>query len=1129
MTVPDAAERRRALDVSESYIVQAPAGSGKTELLIQRYLALLAVVDQPEQVVAITFTIKAAGEMRRRVMDALVKSAGPCPDTPHEADTWQLAKAVSSRSHELDWNLAQNPGRLRVRTIDALCASLVRQMPWLSRMGAPLEPIEDADELFHEAARRTLQLLEAGKWSGDVAVLLIHLDNNFKLVQDMLAGMLARRDQWLRHITPGMDANERRGQIEEALAHSVGDAVEELRSFLTPDLAGEWVSMANYAARCLQANGRSGELLECEGLKELPGATERGLWRGLAELVLTQNDEWRKKLTVACGFPPQNKPMKRRCEEFIDQMQSVDGLLEALVELRKSPEPRFSEEQWQVLKAIFTLLPIAEAQLRILFRESGKIDFAGIAMAASRALGGVADPSDLARHVDYTIQHLLVDEFQDTSVSQFELLERLIAGWTPGDGRTLFLVGDPMQSIYLFREAEVGLFPKAEKDGVGLVRPKKLTLTANFRSSAGVVNWVNCTMPEVFPPIADRMTGGIPYSPAIAMKPAESFPPVEVHPFLSEGDEAEAERVVELVRRAREEDPNAKIGILVRARTHLEKILPALRAAEMKFQAVEVQSLDRVPAVEDLVALTRALGHPADRPAWLAVLRAPWCGLTLDDLHRLAGDNRYAAVPDLLRNDDLLRSLSSDGILRATRVRDVMLPALQDRSRSRRALIEGVWLALGGPASLENAGALEDTAAFFDLLGTLEVAGEVNVERLAFGLNRLYARPDSSAGDGLQVMTIHKAKGLEFDVVILPGLGRIARLDDSPLLLWTERPRLGGASDLLIAPVAAEAQQDDAVYDYLKRIRSRRQDHEVGRLLYVAATRAKRRLHLLGQAELREDNGLLSPKPAQRSLLGRLWPAVFETFQAAVGEVRPQPGGVMAAPAEPPPIRRFVRGWTLPAPPAAAIPVIERPHISEQQEVSFRWVGDTLRHVGTVVHAMLRQIAETKADSWTKERVTARRPVVEAALAGLGVPPAEISDATARVLDAVSRTLQEERGFWILRQNGQAACEWEVAGIVDGETIAARVDRTFVDADGARWIIDYKISWHEGGGLAAFLENEEERYRDQLERYRRLFSTLEDRRVRVALYFPLLRAWRELSAPAPAKATQLALFDLQEG
>jgi ATP-dependent helicase/nuclease subunit A len=212
--IADYDERRRALAPDRSFIVQAPAGSGKTELLIQRYLGLLACVEQPEEIAAITFTIKAAAEMRRRVLEALAAArTGPRPEEPHRALTWESARAVLERDAKLGWRLEQNAARLRVQTMDALCASLTRQMPLVSSFGAQPGVVEDASRHYREAARATLAMLEErGEAAANVGRLLAHLDGDAGLAESLLAAMLARRDQWLRHGEPD------RAQLESALA-----------------------------------------------------------------------------------------------------------------------------------------------------------------------------------------------------------------------------------------------------------------------------------------------------------------------------------------------------------------------------------------------------------------------------------------------------------------------------------------------------------------------------------------------------------------------------------------------------------------------------------------------------------------------------------------------------------------------------------------------------------------------------------------------------------------------------------------------------------------------------------------------------------------------------------------------
>ncbi|NBS60218.1 MAG: hypothetical protein EBS65_24890, partial [Betaproteobacteria bacterium] len=269
---------------------------------------------------------------------------------------------------------------------------------------------------------------------------------------------------------------------------------------------------------------------------------------------------------------------------------------------------------------------------------------------------------DLALRLDYQIRHLLIDEFQDTSISQFELVSRLTAGWMPGDGRTLFVVGDPMQSIYRFREAEVGLFLKARVEGIGSVALEALQLAANFRSQAGIVDWVNTAFAKVMPATEDIAAGAVPYNASQAVHAALDGAAVSVHPQLKDATnqnigDAEAATVARIVKDIFAAAPKASdvsgdtairrpsIAILVRGRNHLREIVPRLQQEGIPFRAIEIDRLDERPVVQDLLALTRALAHEGDRLAWLAVLRAPWCGLTLADLHALATSDAPPAAP----------------------------------------------------------------------------------------------------------------------------------------------------------------------------------------------------------------------------------------------------------------------------------------------------------------------------------------------------------------------------------------------------------------------------------------------------------------------------------------------------
>ena len=1117
----DHAQRQTALDPGRSFIVQAPAGSGKTGLLTQRFLRLLATAENPEEIVAITFTRKAAAEMRGRILQALAAARRPQPAEPWELQTWQLAGAALRHAEAQGWNLLENPQRLRVRTIDSLCQYLAGQMPLASGFGEPPRVEEDAGLLYRAAARSVLAELESDSdLAAALALLLRELDNNLDALHQLLADMLERRDQWL----PILIEPNPREAIEEALQAVVTAQLDAVRRAIPVEVGVELVRLARYAAGRLD-DGHA--LSACRELSSLPPATPSGLpaWVALADLLLTQQGAWRKSVDKRSGFPAGAGEAALAKQDMVGLLEALspdEGLASMLNELRSLPDPVYPDHEWAMIDAMFTVLRGSAAHLRVVFREQGRVDFSETALAAQAALGGELEPTDLALRLDYRLKHLLVDEFQDTSQSQHELLKGLTAGWEPGDGRTLFLVGDPMQSIYRFRKAEVGLFLDAWEGELGHVPLEPLQLTVNFRSERGVVDWVNRQFPRVFPALPDKLKGAVPYAASAAFKAAGGATAVSVHPFIERDDTAEAALMVSLIREAREQRPSETVAVLVRSKAHLDHLIQALRAAGLSYQAVEIGALGQRPAVLDLLSLTHALLHTADSVSWLALLHGPLCGLTLSDLHALAGaDSGSEGVPvsEWLTDESRLSGLSADGRLRAAASAAVLQAALDERGRRPlRDWIEGAWLALGGPACLPDAAAAEDVEVFLQLLQDLDAGMEpLTPERVREAVARLFSLPDPRGDPRLQLMTIHKAKGLEFDTVILPGLGKSTQGDRRKLLYWQEVVGESGEAELLFGPVkAAHRSEEPRTSAWIKRLQAEMSRLETGRLLYVAATRARRRLHLLGHATLKKDGELTVDSG---SLLSQLWPAVQADWEAAAEACPaaaedaaseqlpgPEPGPTAT------PRGRMPSGWSCPtAPDSVGVATETGPEAVDG--VVYEWAGDTARAVGTVVHGWLQRLVQAPATR------LAEIPHFESAarrmLSREGVPASELGAAFERVRSALERAMKEERGRWILSGAHQdSRCEVPLTALIDGQLRHLVIDRTFVDEDGVRWIIDYKTGVHLGGDLAGFLDEEQERYRAQLETYAAAFRQLEPRPIRTALYYPLVPGgWREIRAP----------------
>jgi len=446
--------------------------------------------------------------------------------------------------------------------------------------------------------------------------------------------------------------------------------------------------------------------------------------------------------------------------------------------------------------------------------------------------------------------------------------------------------------------------------------------------------------------------------------------------------------------------------------------------------------------------------------------------------------------------------------------------AVLDRALARkgrgslRAWVEGTWLGLGGPAAASERRALEDAAAFFERLESVE-HDEVLPAGPAFDAEfaDLYAQPDPAAPPELQVMTIHKAKGLEFDVVILPGLGRGRGRHEPPLLRWLEVARADGDSGLLLAPIERRGSEGDALFDYLGFREREREAFERARLVYVAATRARETVHLFGHVKPSrrgDEEGL--GEPESQSLLAVLWPSVREEFICAF-ESRTPNAGITSTVGEsiPASIVRHAAGWRLPPPPPSVtgLDVSALAVDRQQARPDFDWAGEVSRHVGIVVHEELERWSRLPALPGVGE-IEVRRSSYQRQLEAHAVPAGMVLPAIDRIMRALLSTLGDARGRWIFDPGHRhSRSEYALTGVVNGQIVSVVIDRTFVDSSGLRWIVDFKTSSHEGGAVDVFLDHEVERYRPQLQRYARMIGGVAADPVKVGLYFPLLGGWRE--------------------
>lgn len=1103
----DTQQRLAAVDPTRSVIVQAPAGSGKTTLLVERYLALLDRVEAPEEILAMTFTRKAAAEMRARILKFFDPGYSAAA---HEQRAAARAKALRAKVER--WRLRENPERLMIRTIDSFSHWLVRTMPVASRLGPVPQPVDDARVLYRRAARRVLEGLDERELHDDLEIVLGWLDHRSQEFEDLLTALLGKREQWLRALK--LTGVPDRVEFEAVLKAVVRQRLAQAHRALEAGLAAaagvepaELTALLGSAAQRLRNSGAGADLCMFDADRGLPGDDLDSLqqWKALADGLLTQKGEWRSQVDKRNGFPTDARAEKNRFTEILQALADNETLAAELHAARSLPEPRYADDaHWQVLAALIRVLERAAGELELLFAETGQSDFTALARAALTGLGDDdVDATDLALYLDQRINHILVDEFQDTNWAQLHLLERLTRGWQDGDGRTLFLVGDPMQSIYRFREAEVGLFIRSRDFGIGrggntVLRPESLQLRCNFRARAELVEFVNRVIGPGFPQHEDIAAGAIAYAESRAGRGSGG-----VFRILAGSDPAaEAEQVAALLAealRANRSNSDWKAAVIVRARSHLAELLPALVRHGVRYRAVKLDALQNRPVVQDLLALARCIHVPADRAAWLAVLRAPWCGLRLAELHALAGDG---ADPF---DERALLQLPEPARQRAARVERAVLAAraLAGR-RSLRDRVEGAWVRLGGPQLLTVPDADRADAAM-----VLEVLEQAEAQGLLDDWNDLIERLEGAYTESapasedvrVELLTMHAAKGLEWDLVVLPGLNRRPRGDDKELLYWLPFTTAEGQERVLLAPLrAAWEPNNDALIELIRDERKRRETYEQQRLLYVAATRAREQLVLSASFA----PGPKTVQPTAGSLLELIWPRVATEFlQALQATADAAPPQTAADPVRPNlKLRRVAAGWTPCIPPRLEW-TPRLPPREFRPEVEYHWAGTQARRSGTVLHQLLEQVGRVGIERFDGQ---ARRALVERIpklLRALGTGSRQLEAAAAELQQAFERTLDSELGRWILSgTHRDAACELTLTGTVDGELVNAVVDRTFIDEHGTRWIIDYKSGYHAGSDLDAFLDDEAERYREQLGLYRRLFEQMGETDIRTALYLP---------------------------
>lgn len=827
----DNAARLRALDPTRSFIVQAPAGSGKTELLTQRFLALLPTVEEPEQILALTFTRKAAQEMRHRVLHALQQAKQQTLlSSPHQVKTRELANLALQQSEHQSWDLLEHPQRLQITTFDAFCARIYQSIPRNEDAIFPnLSP--HPEYCYKRAIQKWFDICrEHPHFQEPLEALLHQSQNRIDELFKQMSQLLTKRDQWMHWIHDMASASPLNHEYN--LKHLAQMVWTPWSTCLPQRIQNDLIQLIHTTIQLLP-----GQYESLQSWVDFATISPNQI-EALSTFLLTQAGEYRKKWNITkkdCS-KEQFAEIQEKGSLLLEELEAHPEFKQLLIRLPRLPHPDHVQFNVKAVEPYFQLLPILAACLHMEFAEQDATDFIYIAQQALHAI----QTTDLNLYFDNHLHHLLIDEFQDTSTQQIQFIEQLTQDWSQTPHKTLFVVGDPMQSIYRFRSADVGIFLKVQQQGLPQVCLEPLFLQQNFRSAPRLIHELNSQFQTIFPIEENMMLGGVSFRHAHPARPENPHSELFAHYYTS--PEAQATGIIEIIQEARN-FPQISIAILVKNRYQLPLILDALKAENLPFQGVDLTALGQLPHIRDVWHITQLLLNPQHRLHELVVLRSPCCGLTMDALQILA----QAAPKKSLLDKQYINLLDAENQIRFQNLIDAVEEALRWRfQKPFMDILQELLESLHVYKMLSDSQQYE-LRKFFDIIHEFcDKHIWPDSEQIQESLDNCYIA--LTEGIDLQVMTIHKSKGLEFDWVIIPNMGDANKPSSPNWFEWIPLP----ATNFLL-PAFCLSAHDDYV-ELFKWYEHQHAMHENQRLCYVGLTRAKSRLYLLDDKEKAEKN-----------------------------------------------------------------------------------------------------------------------------------------------------------------------------------------------------------------------------------------------------------------------------------
>ena len=1042
--------RKKALGQG-SFIVQAPAGSGKTSLLVKRFLNRLLDVKSPKEVLALTFTNKAAAEMAQRLKEAL---EGKSEDN----EIKKIVEKISKHALKNKWDEGYIDS-LMVMTIDKLALRLIKQTPILSSSGVNFLTDEDPDDLYRETIRETITS------NAENHLLFKYFDYDYHKLTEQLLALISKRDQWL--------------PIVSGLLRSDDKNIEKIYGTYYTNELNIWVE------KKIKPNFTNEDLKELEIIvsysadnknidrkDKLRSSINYEFWFYIRDLILTKSGKQiRKKIDTSSGFPATNegKEIKERLLKLIELKINKFNIL---IDFFNVTHHKNIVDIYPLITPFCLLLIDMVTRLNEKFKERRIIDFTQIMGNAVEALRDTHLPLIL----DQNISHILVDEFQDTNESQLIFIELLTQNFAGNPEKSFFAVGDPMQSIYRFRKAEVEIFSRVQKNGISDLKLTSLFLKVNFRSNKNIIDWLNNSFSKAFPLIDDSDEGSVPYSSCESSNDNLEGG-MELIALTSDTKsktaqyEAEALYVLNLIKDTRKSNPDASIAVLTRSKAHLSELITLINKKDtsIPIDAIEMSKILSNQTFQDILSLTKALFDFSDRTNWIAALKSPWCGLSINDLALLFEKDHKSLVWELINNIDNTSRLDKNSARRLRSFVEVIRENIQYRGRiSHRYFVEGIWRQLNGEESMVDSNDIQNIDLFLELLEEASEILSIDFIKLERLIENKFISKTSIQKNSIKFLTIQKSKGLEFDHVIIPNLNKRTRNEESDLVLYDK-------STLSIKNPGS----DKNLHSYHAYKERKRLDNEKIRLLYVAMTRAKNKCYLIGT--VKKEGDLVIPNSG--TFMNILWPFFSDKFTE------------IATPEDENRFEKF-------------IPKLRRLNDNfysgdkrykrsiDTEELSFCYPNmstDIQRFTGNIVHKYLEIIVKKQLD--VDKILSNKLDYTESLYLEKNFKKKDIKIGLNLVKKSLEMLKKTSDGRWIL--NRYLADNSEVSYLLESNNTTTQhiPDRSFIEND-IQWIIDYKTPFSPIKNLAV----EAKKHLPQLRLYETIFKG-NKRVIQKAIYF----------------------------